>query len=230
MQVHAELHCHTRYSDGWSTPETCIRWAARKGLQIIAITDHNTAEGGFRYWQAPIQNGVLVVPGEEISTDLGHVLAFFVRQTISPGPFDQVLGQIRIQGAFPFMAHPYHIPLGNRWRQKPIYRLRPEQLSQLAGVEVENGHNRPRANAFAAKLAEDTGLCTISGSDAHFPWEIGNARTVIEVDALTHAAVRAALLDGRLKAMPCRVSAYGVYLGVGLINRLSGRRYAWKGT
>jgi predicted metal-dependent phosphoesterase TrpH len=230
MLVNAELHCHTTFSDGFASPERCIQQAARRGIQVLAISDHNTADGALPYWDRPLQDGVLVIPAEEISTDLGHILAFFVRQTILPGRFDRVLADIRTQGALPFMAHPYHIPLGNVWRRKPILKLTPAHLGALIGLEVENGHNRPRANALAVALAQNQNMPAISGSDAHLPWEIGNALTILNTGELTHPSVRVALSTGQVQNRPRRFNGYGVYLMIGLLNRLSGRSYAWKNT
>ena len=229
LQINAELHCHTTYSDGFASPKNCVRWAARKGLQVLAITDHNTAEGGLPYWDNPLQDGVLVIPGEEISTEIGHVLAYFVRETISPGPFEQVIAQIRSQNALAFMAHPYHIPLGNRWRRKEVFKLAPEQLSLLDGIEVENGHNRGAANRMAWTLAQNKHLTALSGSDAHHPMEIGNGRCQLEVSELSHPAVRAALLDkNQVRPQPRRWNAYGVYLLMGVLNKITKKKYAWK--
>lgn len=230
MQFYAELHCHTTFSDGLAAPAACVGQAARRGLQILALTDHNTAAGALPYWQQPVQQGVLVIPGEEISTELGHVLAFFVRASIAPGPFETVVAQIREQGALAFMAHPYQIPLGNRWRKKALCKLTPVHLNQLVGLEIYNGHNRSRANRLAAQLAAAQKLSATSGSDAHLPWEIGNARTRFDLPALTLEAVKAAMLQGQMQALPRRFNAFPIYLAIGLMNRLSGRRYAWRPT
>lgn len=227
MKVYAELHCHTSFSDGWATPEACVRMAGSRGIQILAITDHNTAEGALPYWKKPIQNGVLIVPGEEISTDRGHVLAFFVRDSISPGPFEKVLLCIHEQNALPFMAHPFHIPLGNRWRKQPLCNLRPEHITQLTGIEIYNGHNREQANILAMKFARDKRLSSISGSDAHLPWEIGNAMTEFDLPALTLEAVRTSLSTGQVKAIPRHFNAFAIYLLVGVMNRLTSCRYDW---
>lgn len=226
MDLYAELHCHTRYSDGLASPEDCVRSASRKNLQILAITDHDTAQGGLPYWEAPIQHGVLVIPGEEISTDLGHVLAYFVRKTIKPGPFIEVLGEIQKQNALAFMAHPFHIPLGNLWRKKQIFKMSESQIKLLTGLEVENGHNRSSANQMAVKLAQEMSLPAIAGSDAHFPFEIGNVRTRLRVDELTHDSIYEALSSWQaLSVFPRKLNAYPVYLFIGMLNRFFGRRY-----
>lgn len=227
-EIRAEFHCHTHYSDGFASPQTCIRHAARKGLQVLALTDHNTAEGALRYWKQPLQQGVLVIPGEEVSTDVGHVLALFVHASITPGPFETVLRHIREQEALAFIAHPYHIPLGNLWRRHRILKASPEQLCLPDGIEVINGHNRTPANRLAQALARTYRLCPIAGSDAHFPWEIGNASTYLQVSELTYDAVRQALFKHHTQPQARQFNAYPVYLLVGLLNRVRKQKYAWK--
>jgi len=229
LRALAELHCHTRFSDGFATPQVCIRAARARRLSILAITDHNTAEGGLPYWDRPVQDGVLVIPGEEISTELGHVLALFVRETIQPGEFLPVVENVHAQGGLAFLAHPYHIPIGNIFRRKTIMKLTAQQLESLDGLEVENGHNRWRANRLAPPLAARHSRVAISGSDAHFPWEVGNACTAIELAELSLQAVRLALLNGRAMPLPRRFSAFPIYLLSGLLNRVQSRQYAWKG-
>ncbi len=45
----ADLHMHTTASDGWPTPTQLVEHAARRaGLDVIAITDHDTIEGARR--------------------------------------------------------------------------------------------------------------------------------------------------------------------------------------
>ncbi len=226
--VEAELHCHTIYSDGLSGPDACIRSAAKKGLSVLAITDHNTAEGALPYWQESLQQGILVIPGEEVSTEIGHVLVYFVRQTILPGKFISVINQAHQQGAICFMAHPFHIPLGNGWRKQPVFRLKDEHFPYLAGLEVENGHNRKQANFLAKRLAAEKSIRSISGSDAHHIIEIGNARTELVIKDLSTEGVRQALTDGDLCALPRRFNSYPMYLGIALINRINAQKYSWK--
>jgi predicted metal-dependent phosphoesterase TrpH len=229
MCVRAELHCHTTASDGVLSPSSCIRRAARVGLQVLAITDHNTADAALEFWNAPLQQGVLVIPGEEISTEVGHVLAYFVRQTIPPGPFKQVIAEVRRQGALAFMAHPYHIPLANRWRNKKLTLLQPEQLPLLDGIEATNAHNRPPANRLAQQLVQQHNLLSISGSDAHFPWEIGNAVTELDLPEFSLTGARQALDEGCVHPLPPHYNAYPYYLLIGMLNRITRRGYSWKG-
>ncbi|WP_018887540.1 PHP domain-containing protein [Paenibacillus massiliensis] len=77
-----DLHTHTRASDGMNTPAEQIRRAKVKGLQGVAITDHDTVSGIQEALEAGTEHGVTVIPGVEISTrakgkDI-HVLGYFV--------------------------------------------------------------------------------------------------------------------------------------------------------
>jgi len=79
----ADLHVHTSasldISPKWAqhTPEDVVRIAIEKGLDIIAITDHNTASNCDAIQKAAQSTQLTVFPGVEISTPQGHVLAIF---------------------------------------------------------------------------------------------------------------------------------------------------------
>lgn len=229
MWLPAELHCHTRHSDGVMTPVQAAEVALRRGLRAIAITDHNTAEGGLTLAQHSIAQSIVVIPGEEVSTDWGHVLAYFLRETIGPGKFEDVIGEIRAQKGLAFMAHPFHIPLGNRWRRKPISRLDEQSFGLLDGIEVENGHNRAEGNRLAKELAERKEIAAISGSDAHFSFEVGNAICRIGCELADGDSIYQALKVGRMKPERRRFSGLGIYYAVGLLNRIRKQKYSFKG-
>ncbi len=77
-----DLHVHTRYSDGTFTPEQSLSLAAERGLDVVAITDHDTLAGLPEAFAGGAAAGVEVVPGVEFSTvyeDQGvHVLSYFM--------------------------------------------------------------------------------------------------------------------------------------------------------
>lgn len=79
-----DLHLHTTASDGRLTPGELIALVARKGLQVVSVTDHDSTEGlGEALEAAKAFPHLTVIPGIELSTDIPgdeiHVLAYFVR-------------------------------------------------------------------------------------------------------------------------------------------------------
>lgn len=77
-----DLHCHTNASDGFLSPAELIALAADQQVQTLAITDHDTVEGLAEGLSAGNAAGVEVVPGIEISSNLGgaeiHLLGYFI--------------------------------------------------------------------------------------------------------------------------------------------------------
>ena len=81
-----DLHLHTTASDGVFSPEDIVAKAARLGLRIIAICDHDTVDGISRALAAAKAfTGLRVIPGVEVSTDFPagevHVLGYFIDHT-----------------------------------------------------------------------------------------------------------------------------------------------------
>jgi predicted metal-dependent phosphoesterase TrpH len=62
-----DLHCHSSWSDGGLTPRELIARAARRGVRVLALTDHDTVEGIAEAQLAARQHGLLLVAGVEIS-------------------------------------------------------------------------------------------------------------------------------------------------------------------
>lgn len=77
-----DLHTHTRASDGMNTPAENVRLAMEKGLAGLAITDHDTVAGLKEAMEEGEKQGIIVIPGVEISTRAGgkdiHVLGYFL--------------------------------------------------------------------------------------------------------------------------------------------------------
>lgn len=63
-----DLHTHSRASDGTQSPEELVRAAAAAGLDVLALTDHDTAAGWARAAQEAERVGVRLVRGMELST------------------------------------------------------------------------------------------------------------------------------------------------------------------
>lgn len=79
---YVDLHLHTSASDGVLSPSEIVRYAKAKGLQAIAITDHDTIEGCAEGLSEGEKIGFEVIPGIEISAEHSpgsmHILGYFL--------------------------------------------------------------------------------------------------------------------------------------------------------
>lgn len=77
-----DLHCHTTASDGALPPGAVVQVAARAGVRVLAITDHDTVDAVGEAARAAADLGVRIVAGVEISARIGprelHVLGHFL--------------------------------------------------------------------------------------------------------------------------------------------------------
>jgi len=83
MASKADLHCHTTFSDGALTPTQLVARAVQRGLEVIALTDHDCTDGLPEALEAAARRpGFLLIPGIELSTDVPqnevHVLGYFI--------------------------------------------------------------------------------------------------------------------------------------------------------
>lgn len=190
----ADLHVHTDASpDGRSPLEALTAAANTAGLHALAVTDHNLCTP-----VPPEMNGILLIPGCEVSTQAGHITALFLEKplpvfTSLPTPEDAIAA-IHKAGGLSVLAHPY---------QKP--GAAPENFTfRTDAIETANARAAlkvPAANRLAARLAESLSLPAVGGSDAHDAAETGNACTILTAPELTLPALREAVVSGSAAAV-----------------------------
>lgn len=172
MTWQVDLHSHTLWSKDCITEfKTIIRLAEKRGLDRIAITDHNTAEGAFALQKIAPE---LVIAGEEIMTTQGELLAYFVRESVPAGLTpDETIKRLRQQGAVISVSHPFDRLRKGAWREDDLLRI----IEQVDAIEIFNARclyadDNRKAQDFAARH----GLIGTAGSDAHIRPEYGQAR------------------------------------------------------
>ncbi|GFZ31765.1 phosphatase [Clostridium zeae] len=80
MNIKAEFHCHTTSSDGKMSPTEVVMRAKSKGIEYLAITDHDNTEGIDEAIEAAKFHGIKLIPGIELSCnnkESVHVLGYF---------------------------------------------------------------------------------------------------------------------------------------------------------
>ena len=193
-----DLHTHSYYSnDGISSPESLIRKAKEKGLDGIALTDHNTTAGWKEAKRAAEKLNAVLVLGQEIKIKkdgktVGEILGYFLKEEINPKgkSVEEIIREIKNQGGLAIIAHPYH------WR-KPFKEL--EKYKNLAdGVEVFNSRSQTKkGNKKSFDFAQKNNLPMTAGSDAHSCFEVGNA--YIKVEAKNLEEFKEAILNKKIK-------------------------------
>ncbi|HIE03747.1 MAG TPA: PHP domain-containing protein [Candidatus Latescibacteria bacterium] len=97
MERFVDLHIHTSCSDGTFPPEEVVRMAVEAGLEVIAITDHDTVDGVKRALDEGKGAGIEVIPGVELSTRAGpsdiHILGYYVE--VDSPPFKELMEKLR---------------------------------------------------------------------------------------------------------------------------------------
>lgn len=152
------------------TPARLLETCRRRGVDRIAITDHNAVAGAF---EAAALDPVRVVVGEEIQTTEGEILAYYVREEVPPGLSpEETMERLRRQGAVISVSHPFDGVRPGAWREEDLSRI----LHLLDAIEVFNARVwSGRANRRAAAFARRARLPGTAGSDAHAYLEVGRA-------------------------------------------------------
>jgi hypothetical protein len=158
-----DLHIHSKYS-GHSLlkPQDIARIARRKGLDGVAITDHDEIEGAVE-----LKTDFPTIVGEEISSDEGDIIGLFLNEKVSEGPALDVIDKIRSQGGLVVMPHPFDSMRREALRSEEICRK--GDLIEVFNSRVIRKEDNLKARDFARRV----GLPGIVGSDAHSSMEIG---------------------------------------------------------
>jgi len=160
--LRGDLHSHTWHSDGVLSPQELIALAGAHGLDFLAVSDHNTVSHHQHLGAAAEACGLMVIPAQEVTTDLGHAVAVGVREWIDPWspPSEWAAATARAGGAL-IIAHPLDNSCSWRWPDLP-----PSSL-----IEVWNGHGSPNSGPHLRDYLERClrlgGVGAVGGGDFH---------------------------------------------------------------
>jgi len=152
-------------------PKLLIKYALKKGFNIIAITDHNTIKGGkimYKLSKKYADNDVIC--GSEIKTNYGEIIGLFLEEEVLPGDFFDVISNIKEQNGLIMFPHPYR-------NHKKIDEI----IKHVDLIESLNGRSNINENLCAKKLAKKYDKPMVSGSDSHSYFEFGKIKTIFNL-------------------------------------------------
>ncbi len=212
----ADIHMHTNLGDGWASPARVVEEATRRGLPLIAITDHDHIEGAKRVQELIYQqnSSLQMITGVEVSTRQGHLLGLFVSKAPKAvRSVEESIEDIKDQGGLVIVPHPLGKLVPSLSRAKIDTLL--DKGYAIDGIEM---YNPSPANASMRPVVRGANqqwrLAETGGSDAHFWQHIGSAYTLFpgtSPDDLRRAILERTVRAGGQELPTPRLSA-GVYV------------------
>ncbi len=165
-----ELHCHTWNSDGQLSVAQVVQRAYERGLNFLAIADHNTTAAQRELAVTP-NPGMVFIRGVEVTTFKGHFNVWGIPDWIdfrvnTPEEMEATLKFAREKGGLTSCSHPK--PFGPNWDYPTV--------TDYACIEVWNGPwnglNEISLEYWLGLLAEGRRISAVGGSDYHRPGEM----------------------------------------------------------
>ncbi|WP_323172753.1 PHP-associated domain-containing protein [Natrialba sp. PRR66] len=170
-----DFHVHSDDSyDGHEPVELILEHAADIDLDGVVITDHDEIGESRRAAALAPEYGLLGIPGVEVSTRHGHLLAIGVDERPDPGqPFMDTVAAVRELGGIAIVPHPF---------QRSRHGVRKRRIRDADAIETYNsmlftGYRNRRARTFARRREYPE----IGASDAHYLPNVGKAYTEVRV-------------------------------------------------
>jgi predicted metal-dependent phosphoesterase TrpH len=182
VTVTIDPHVHSEGSyDGHEPVELLLEQASDIGLDGIVVTDHDTIAESLRAAELAPQYGLVGIPGVEVSTAAGHLLAIGVEERPEPHqPLDETVEWIRDAGGTAVVPHPF---------QRTRHGIRKGRITDCDAIEVYNawiftGYRNRRARKFASRCDYPG----VAASDAHSAKYLGRAYTELTIEGVASKA------------------------------------------
>jgi hypothetical protein len=214
----ADFHVHTFFGDGALPPWEIAAEAWRRGLDVIAVTNHNQMVAArLGAWLVGRGSEPLLLKGEEITAPNYHLVAIGISHSISwRSSAADAIAAVHAQGGVAIAAHPV--------RKQDEYDAR--AMASLDGTEVANPviYEEPRSAAELVEFerrvkAHNPRVAPIGASDFHHRSPLGLCRTYVVVNDRSEQAVLDAIRHGRTVAYDNEGHAIGEPALVQIVER-----------
>lgn len=186
----ADLHMHTRRSDGRMLPQQVVDLAKEIGLSSVAVTDHEVIDPGIeaKNYQSEKGDDLEVIVGAELTTSNGHLVGLYLTENIPTGrSLEWTIKEIHRQGGLVVAPHPMYKWTRSICRDKILSIINnPDPEIYFDAFEVydagvaDNPHTKANFDArnFYEEFGEKLGAA-IGTTDGHF-YTVGRGRTGYE--------------------------------------------------
>jgi len=188
----ADLHMHTIYSyDGTASVPAVLKRARQIGLEVIAITDHDEIAGSLEALELAPTYEISVIPGIEVTTAEGDLLALNVMETIQRG-LSLTETVLKAGGLGGFCIAPHPMADGFGMKSLSAYSIlkalrNPQVAHTLIAIETYNATVIDKvSNHYARVLADRLDITQTASSDAHVIEAIGLGATEFEGHTVQH--------------------------------------------
>ena len=184
-----DLHNHTHYSPcSNNKPEILLKLIKKRGMNGIAITDHNTIKGALKVKKLNKDKDFEVIIGEEVDTNFGDVLTYYLKKEIKSHDFFSLVDEVKKQDGLIAIPHPFRRSINSKHKfGYPIKNLK----NKIDAIECFNSRMLFNIdNTKAQQLAKSLNIAGIGGSDAHFKMDIGNAYTIFDDNLSLRKAIK----------------------------------------
>lgn len=190
----ADLHIHSNFSDGISSPQEIVKAAIEKGIDCICITDHQEIRGAIEAMRFGFDKDILVIPGIEITTKSGDVLGINVKKIIPNGlSMKETIKEIRRQGGIAAIPHFFAWPLNN-------FRGKKEDFLAVDAIEIFSASLFNFLNEKAFNLSRKYNLPFTAGSDAHRADFVGKGFLETSKDIFSEKDLIKEIMENRVEA------------------------------
>ena len=183
----ADLHIHSNYSfDCNSSLKSIFAEAKKTGINVIALTDHDSIDGIKQAKKLATKYQIELIPGIEVTAKGGtHIIGLFIDKKPSGHDILEIIAQIKKEGGLVILPHPYRSDTGlfYNWKVKNLYtQSEVEKIVQsVDAIEIINYKSVIKSESLDLDILTKYSKPFISGSDSHFPFEIGHAYLQIPV-------------------------------------------------
>jgi hypothetical protein len=210
----AQLHCHTRRSDGRFEPADLARRYRDAGYTFVCFTDHD------RLTRCDEVNDetFLALPGVEETIVRGvrplgqHLGRLLVDDVLGTGDAQERITQTLASGGIPVLHHPSWT--GNlwtgSWSRQAIAALRGPFLVEIWNPHSDSKEDARRWITAARAQGPRVFIGAVAGDDCHNAAQFNRAWVMVKVAAFTAAALREALLAGAFYASTGVEAEFGV--------------------